>query len=93
MKKNDLLETERQLNPRLKIIAILLFACSLCALAWDFIPSAEDEIDVLLLEIEDMPPPISPYLASSSFAVVGICSLLIYWRKKKSLSKEIPPES
>jgi len=62
---------------------ILLF-CSLCTLVWEFIPSVEDEIDALLLEIEETPAPLNPYLVSSSFAIVGTCCLFIYWHKKKN---------
>jgi hypothetical protein len=84
--KTDPLVIERQLHARLKFMGVILLFCALCALAWDFLPTVDDEIEALLLEMEEAPPPISPYLASSSFAIVGVACFLVYWRKKKTLS-------
>ncbi len=67
----------------------LLFVFSAIALAWDFFPSTENELDELLLEIEEAPPPMNLYLVSSSFAAVGAACFFIYWKKKRSFSDNV----
>ncbi len=64
----------------------ILFVFSAIAIIWDFFPTAENELDELLLEIEEAPPPMNLYLVSSTFAVVGSSCFLIYWKKKRSFS-------
>jgi hypothetical protein len=64
----------------------LLFVFAAIAIIWDFFPAAENELDELILEIEETPPPMNPYLISSTFALVGSSCLLIYWKKKTSLN-------
>ena len=90
MKKTT--DVEKQLLPRLKILSFILLFCSLAALAWDFLPAEEDALDAFLLEMEEAAPPMNTHLVAGSFATVGALSLIIYWRKKKSLSQQIPPE-
>lgn len=64
----------------------LLFVFSLIAFVWDYFPTAENELDELILEIEEAPPPMNLYLVSSAFALVGSSCFLIYWKKKRSFS-------
>jgi hypothetical protein len=80
---------EKQLNGRLKIMGIILLGLAVSAFVWGFFPAEESELDLLLLEIEEAPPPLNPYFVSSIFAVVGASCLFIYWKKKKSLSSQI----
>lgn len=63
---------------------LLLFA--VIAGIWDFFPTVENELDELILEIEEAPPPMNPYLVSSAFALVGSSCLFIYWKKKSHLT-------
>lgn len=74
------------------MVGLILLFCALAALAWDFLPAEEDALDAFLLEMEEAEPPLNPHLVAASFATVGTLSLLIYWRKKKKLSEEIPPD-
>lgn len=67
----------------------LLLAFAVITIIWDFFPAAEDELDQLILELEETPPPMNPYLVSSSFALVGGSCLFIYWKKKASLSDNL----
>jgi hypothetical protein len=75
---------EKELNKRLKMMGYLLLVFAVIAFVWDYFPSAEDEFDQILIELEEAPPPISPYVSSSSFAIVGVICLLFYWKKKTS---------
>ncbi len=81
----DPIVIEKQLHKRLKWIGILLFAFALITIIWDFVPSVEDEMDELLLEIEEAPPSINPYLISTIFTIMGSTCLFIYWKKKSIL--------
>ena len=76
-------------------MALLLLTFAAIAVIWDFFPTAENEIDELLLEIEETPPPLNPYVVSSAFCIVGGSCLLIHLQKKRILSSssENPPES
>ena len=87
------LEIERTLNRRLKTMGFIMLIFALITLVWDFIPAAESELDELLLEIEEAPAPLNPYLISFVFTSVGTFCLWIHWKKKKLLSSQIPPES
>jgi hypothetical protein len=78
-------ETEKTLNKRLKFIGYILIGFAVITLAWDFFPEEEEEFDELLLEMEEAPAPINPYLISATFALVGSSCLLIYWRKRASI--------
>ncbi|MGH2612179.1 MAG: hypothetical protein ACRDFB_03910, partial [Rhabdochlamydiaceae bacterium] len=64
----------------------IMIAFAAITIIWDFFPATENELDALILEIEETPPPMNPYLVSSAFAVVGSCCFLIYWKKKSTLS-------
>ena len=64
----------------------ILLSFALITIIWDFFPAAQNELDELLLEIEEVPEPINPFLISSTFALVGSSCFLIYWKKKASLS-------
>jgi hypothetical protein len=77
---------EKQLNVRLKFMGLLLLAFAAITVIWDFLPTAENELDELILEIENTPDPINPYLISSTFALVGSSCLFIYWKKKTALN-------
>jgi hypothetical protein len=81
---------EKELNKRLKMMGYLLLVFAVIAFVWDYFPSAEDELDQILIELEEIPPPISPYVSSSSFAIVGIACLLFYWKKKASFGDNPP---
>lgn len=59
-----------------------MIAFALIAIVWDFFPASDDELDKLILEIEETPPPLNSYLVSSTFAAVGASCFLIYWKKK-----------
>lgn len=72
-------------------MGFILLAFALITIIWDFLPAAEDEFEEILLEIEEAPPPINSYLVSSAFAIVGSSCLLIYWKKKASLSDNLTP--
>ena len=67
-------------------MGFLLLAFAVIAFVWDFFPSAEDELDQILIELEEMPPPINPYITTASFTIVGALCLFIHWKKKASLS-------
>ncbi len=78
-------ETERTLNKRLKFIGYILISFAAITLIWDFFPEEEEEFDEILLEMEEAPPPMNPYLISATFALVGSSCLFIYWKKKSAL--------
>ena len=48
-------------------------------------PEEKEEFDELMLEMEEAPPPMNPYLISATFAIVGSSCLFIYWKKKTAL--------
>jgi hypothetical protein len=77
---------EKELHKRLKWMGYLLVALALITIIWDFFPTVEDELDLLILEAEEAPPPMNPYIVSSSFALVGTLCFFIYWKKKPSFS-------
>jgi len=68
----------------------LLLVFAVIAFVWDYFPSAENELDQILIELEEVPPPINSYIVSSSFAIVGVLCLLFYWKKKASFSDNPP---
>lgn len=63
-------------------MGFLLILFAVIAFVWDMFPSAEDELDQILLELEETPPPMNMYVVSSSFAIVGMACFFIYWKKK-----------
>lgn len=77
--------TDRTLNKRLKFIGYILISFAVITLIWDFFPEEEEEFDELMLEMEEAPPPMNPYLISATFALVGSSCLFIYWKKKATL--------
>lgn len=79
-------EIEKGLHKRLKFIGYVMLVFAAIAIAWDFFPATEDELDELILEMEEAPPPMNPYLVSSAFALVGTSCFFIYWKKKAQLS-------
>jgi hypothetical protein len=65
-------------------MGFLLLSFALITIIWDFFPAAENELDELILEIEEAPPPMNTYLVSSTFALVGSTCFFIYWKKKRA---------
>lgn len=63
----------------------ILISFAAITLIWDFFPEEEEEFEELLLEMEETPPPMNPYLISATFALVGSSCLFIYWKKKTAL--------
>jgi hypothetical protein len=86
------LTLEKQLNRRLRVIGLILLVAAAIAVIWNFLPFEENELDELVLQLEEAPPPLNPYLAPATFAIVGISCLLIHWKKKNTLSSETPSD-
>ena len=84
------LTIERQLNHRLKMLGIILLIGTTIAILWNFLPAAENELDELVLELEEAPLPLNPYVAPVALGTVGLSCLLIHWKKKNFLSLQNP---
>jgi hypothetical protein len=72
---------EQQLLKRLTMLGCVLLSFAVIAVVFDFLPKAEEEI--FLLEEEEQPEPLNPYLVSASFTVVGALCLFVAWKKRK----------